>query len=449
MMRPSHSFTILAILAIAGRVSAAEARPANARPNILVIMSDEHNAGVLRCAGDSLARTPNLDELAARGIIFDAHYCASPICTPTRQTFTTGKHVSRHSVWSNTPGVPEGTPTLARQLNSAGYESYLVGKMHYKGGMTHGYSVIDEKTGKIRPAHEVRPSTDAPQQPKPRHRLPAGVFPDNGDELGGEFEPIGADDAMDSFIDVLRRDQAIRFIRERGANARPFFLTVGFIAPHYPLVAPPEYLAHFKDRIPPPLIPSGYLETLPLNYRHVRNDRKLERVPADVVKLARESYYARVEWVDHQIGMVLDVLRQSPFADNTVVVYTTDHGENLGEHGLWWKNCLYDSGARVPLIFSWPARWKGGQHRAGACGTVDLVRSIADLGGARVPDDWNGTSMLAWLDDASSPWKDLAISEYYAGYIASGIAMIRTGDWKYVYHTRPTRRTGPSASSST
>ena len=110
--------------------------------------------------GDLLARTPNLDELAARGIIFDAHYCASPICTPTRQTFTTGKHVSRHSVWSNTHGVPEGTPTLARQLNSAGYESYLIGKMHYKGGMTHGYSVIDEKTGKIRPAHEVRPSTD-------------------------------------------------------------------------------------------------------------------------------------------------------------------------------------------------------------------------------------------------------------------------------------------------
>jgi choline-sulfatase len=242
---------------------------------------------------------------------------------------------------------------------------------------------------------------------------------------------------------VARSSNAVTFLHDRRPGDKPFFLVVGLIAPHYPLVAPPEYIAHFKDTIPMPEIPPGYLDTLPLNYKHLRNDRKLERVPPDTVKLARESYYARVEWTDHQIGLVLDALKTSPFADNTIVIYTADHGENMGEHGLWWKNCLYDTAARVPLIIGWPARWKGGQTRKGACGSVDLVQTIAELGGAKPPPDWNGSSLVPWLDNPAIKWKDLAISEYYSGYIASGIAMIRQGDWKYVYHTRADEKHSP------
>jgi choline-sulfatase len=423
------------------------------RVNILVIMSDEHNASVMGCAGDRLARTPHLDALAARGVIFGAHYCSSPICIPSRQSFTTGKYVSRHNVWGNTPGVPEGTPSLPRLLNAAGYESFLDGKMHYKGGLTHGFRLIDEKTGVIRTAHNGEPDSDRNQEEKsepptakkvkPRHRLPAGEFRDNGMELGEEFAPIGIDENMDSFIDVARRNNAIKFLRERQLGDKPFFLVVGFITPHYPLVAPREYIAHFKDKIPMPEIPLGYLDALPLNYKHLRNYRKLERVPPETVKLARESYYARVEWTDHQIGLVLDALKASPFADNTIVIYTSDHGENMGEHGLWWKNCMYDTAARVPLIISWPARWKGGQQRSGACGAVDLVQTILELGGVKPPTDWNGNSLVPWLDGPSFAWKNLAVSEYYSGYIASGMVMIRRGDWKYVYHTRADEKHGP------
>lgn len=413
------------------------------QPNIIVIMTDEHNAGVMGCAGDKIARTPNLDALAARGVIFGAHYCSSPICTPSRQSFTTGKYVSGHSVWSNTQGVPEGTPSLPRIMNAAGYDSYLDGKMHYKGGMTHGFSIIEEKTGTIKPPKEVSDFNAENRKGKPRRRLPAGQFPDNGSTLGEEFEQVGTPDKMDTFIDVPRRDNAIKFLRERPSDAKPFFLTIGFIAPHYPLVAPAEYLAHFQGKVPPPEIPDGYLDTLPLNYKHLRNDRKFERVPPETARLGLEAYYARVEWIDHQIGQVLDALKSSPFAENTIVIYTSDHGENMGEHGLWWKNCLYDCGARVPLIVSCPARWKGGQQRSGACGVLDLVQTIAALGGAKVPQDWKGSSMLPWLDDAAFAWKDQAVSEYYAGYTASGIAMIRQGDWKYVYHTRADETHGP------
>lgn len=413
------------------------------RPNILVIMTDEHHANLMGCAGNRLARTPHLDALAARGVNFTAHYCTSPICTPSRQSFTTGKYVSGHGVWSNTPGVPEGTPSLPRLMNAAGYESFLDGKMHYKGGMTHGYSIIDEVTGEIRPPREAASTPAATTPAKPRKRLPAGVFPEYGDELGGEFEELGADDTMDTFVDAQRRAQAVKFLRERRTDAPPFFLTVGFIAPHYPLTAPSDYLAHFTDKVPLPQIPDGYLESLPLNYKHLRNDRKLERIPDATVKLALEGYYARVEWIDEQIGQVLAALADSPFAENTVVIYTSDHGENMGEHGLWWKNCLYDCGARVPLIVSWPRRWSGGQQRTGACGMLDVVQTIADLGDAQPPADWKGESLLPWLDDPRAAWRDLAVCEYYGSYIASGIAMIRQGDWKYVYHTRADETHGP------
>ncbi len=434
---------LVIIVILLGLSTGKHSPAAEPRPNILVIMTDEHHAGVMGCDGNRLARTPNLDGLAAKGVRFSAHYCASPICTPSRQTFTTGKYVSGHRVWSNTPGVPEGTPSLARILNAAGYESFLDGKMHYKGGMTHGYATISEKDGTITLPKRAEDFASTPAKQKPRSRLPAGEFRDQGSEVGAEFDHVGQANPLDTFVDAARRKHAVQFLKERKPDAKPFFLTVGFIAPHYPLEAPAEYLDHFKDKVPQPIIPDGYLEKLPLNYRLMRNDRKLENVPPETVKAAMEGYYARVEWIDDQIGQVLRALEQSPFADDTVVIYTSDHGENLGEHGLWWKNSMYDCAARVPLIISWPKRWRGDQHRAAACGMVDLVQTIAALGGAEVPADWKGESMLPWLDDEAFPWRDLAVSEYFGSYVASGFAMIRQGDWKYVYHTRADASHGP------
>jgi choline-sulfatase len=185
-----------------------------------------------------------------------------------------------------------------------------------------------------------------------------------------------------------------------------------------------------------PEIPPGHLDALPLNYRHLRAGFQLEAVPPQIVRKGRELYYGLTQWFDRQVGKVLDALARSGLAENTVVVYTSDHGENMGEHGLWWKNCMYEHAARVPMIVRWPKRWQGGQRRSAACSMVDLVQTIAELGGAETPDDWNGDSMCAWLDDAKAPWKDQAVSEYYAHNIASGYAMLRTGNHKYVYHTR-------------
>jgi choline-sulfatase len=191
------------------------------------------------------------------------------------------------------------------------------------------------------------------------------------------------------------------------------------------------------------VIPEGFLESLPLNYQHLRVGFHVENVPPDMVKKGRELYYGLTEWMDEQAGKVLAALAASGATSNTVVIYTADHGENMGEHGLWWKNALYDQAARVPLIVSWPARWPGGQRRVGACSLVDVVQTIAEVGGAKTPPDWNGDSLVPWLRRPEARWKDRAVSEYYAHNIASGYAMIRSGHYKYVYHTSPDEQHPP------
>jgi choline-sulfatase len=230
---------------------------------------------------------------------------------------------------------------------------------------------------------------------------------------------------------------ALDLFSKRGRGDKPFFLFLGYLAPHFPLTVPERFWRNYRDKIPMPEIPAGFIDRMPLNYKHLRRGFGLVNVPADTVKRGRELYYGLTEWVDDQIGTVLAALRKSAFADNTVIVYTCDHGENMGEHSLWWKNCLYEQAAHIPMVVSWPQRWKGGQRRTGACSNLDLVQTIAEIGGSRMPQDCDGASMTRWLDDPKAQWKDMAVSQYYAHNIASGYAMIRRGDWKYTYHTAP------------
>ncbi|MFO7897506.1 MAG: sulfatase-like hydrolase/transferase [Planctomycetota bacterium] len=211
------------------------------------------------------------------------------------------------------------------------------------------------------------------------------------------------------------------------------------LAPHFPLIVPQRYWERYRGRVPMPELPEGHLASQPRNYHHLRRGFGVVETDPGIVRRGRELYYGFVDWFDDQVGVVLDALEQSDVADDTLVVYTSDHGEDLGEHGLWWKNCMYECAARIPLIVSRPGRWDDGSRRSRACSLVDLVQTIAEVGGAEVPDDWDGDSMCDWLDDPGAAWKDFALSEYYAHNIASGFAMVRSGRWKYVYHTPPDR----------
>lgn len=399
-------------------------KPAS-RPNIIVIMSDEHNAGVLGCYGNDIVRTANLDSLARRGVTFESCYCNSPLCVPSRLSFTSGKYASRAGAWNNSCWLAsDDYPSLPRIMNAAGYESILCGKMHYDNTRRYGFREIGgnmnnaTKTGK----GGRRDADDLTPKPGLSNRF-------------DDFHPGDKSGILDHDHKVTKA--TVEFLKNRKASEKPFFLFVGYLAPHFPIIVPQKYWDIYKGKIPMPKIPVGHLESQPRNYKHLRIGFNMEDVPDGIVLKGRELYYGLTHWLDDEIGKVLKSLADSEAADNTVVIYTTDHGENMGEHGLWWKNCVYEHASHVPLIVSWPARWKGGQRRTQACSLVDVVQTIADLGGADVPDDWNGDSMVRWLDDSSTDWKDLAISEYYAHNIASGYAMIRMGRYKYVYHTPP------------
>jgi len=410
---------------------AAEAAPARRErpPNILCIMSDEHNATITGCYGNRLVRTPHLDGLAARGVTFDCAYTNSPLCVPARLAFTAGKYISRIGAWSNSCWLPsDDYPSLPRFMNAAGYESLLCGKQHYDRARRYGFAEIGGnmnrsfKTGRggRRKADDTRINT----------RSRDGRF--------AQFHP--GDDSG-----ILRHDRrvtagAIEFLSKRKRTDKPFFLFAGYLAPHFPLIVPERYWQPYKGRVPMPVLPPGHVEAQPLNYHHLRRGFGVVETDPKIVRKGRELYYGLTQWLDDEIGKVLRALAKSDVAENTVVIYTTDHGENMGEHHLWWKNCMFDHAARIPLIVSWPERWKGGQRRTGACSTVDIVQTIAELGGASLPDDWNGASLCRLLDDPKASWRDIAVSEYYAHNIASGFAMLRSGRYKYVYHTPPDKR---------
>ena len=397
------------------------------QPNILLIMSDEHNASVTGSYGNRIINTGNLDNLARKGITFDSCYCNSPLCVPSRLSFTAGKYASRVGAWNNHAWLPSpDTPSLQRILNMAGYESYLCGKMHYDRTRLYGFT---QELFKSRYNQELKDGKCSRRNPD---------ILDSPPGISERFEGFHA--ATQS--QVLNHDSQVtrkaeEFLKTRTPHGKPFFLVCGYYAPHYPLIVPQNYLDNYKDMVAMPTIPRGHLESLPRNYKHLRVAFNVDDTPRAVIKDGRELYYGLTEWFDEQVGQLLAALGDSPFAKDTVVIYTSDHGENMGEHGMWWKNCMYESSARVPLIVSWPARWKGPQRRTETCSLLDLVQTIIKIAGASSPEDWNGDSMLGWLDNKNSEWKDFTVSEYYGHYVCSGYVMCRLGEYKYVYHTRP------------
>jgi choline-sulfatase len=409
-------------------------QPEQAQPNIIFIMSDEHDPGVTGCYGDPVIETPNLDRLAREGVTFDACYTTSPLCVPARLSFTAGKYVSRCGAWNNTCRLASNDmPSVPRVLQGAGYETFLCGKQHYDRNRRYGFTDIlpevssnnSVKRGRL----ERRRADDTTPNLKSWEGRSANFHP-------GEDSGIMNHDRM-----VTRR--TCEFLENWNGNRQPFFLFVGHLAPHFPLIAPQAIHEKYRGRVPPPDIPEGLIESLPLNYQQLRYGFGKVNIDPEVVQRGRELYWALTDWYDGQIGQILDTLDQCDFRENTVVVYTSDHGENKGDHGLWWKNNMFEHSARIPLIVRWPRRWTGGQRRAGACSLVDVVQTVCGLAGADVPADWDGDSMLDWLDTSEAKWKDRALSEYYGHNIASGIVMLRQGSWKYVYHTRADSEHGP------
>jgi choline-sulfatase len=400
------------------------------KPNILLIMSDEHDPAVMGPYGNAIVQTPTLDRLAQQGVTFDNAYCNAPLCVPSRMSFCTGRYVSRIGTYDNHTTLPTHETTIAHMVRNAGYRPLLAGKMHFMGpDIFHGFDLLCKAEMKIpHPGSRWRRLDDQSVNVAERDRRFAmfGPWDDGGEPAKGMRH------------DLPITKSCTEFLRQRPSQEgekEPFFLVAGYVSPHFPLAAPKRLVDLYKGRVPDPVIPEGHLESQPPHLQHLRRAFGVVETDPEQVRLGRECYYALVQWLDEEIAKVLQALEESGEADNTIIIYTSDHGEMLGEHGLWWKSNFYEQSSRVPLIISWPKRWGANQRRKGVCSLVDLSATILDMAGESVPEWFNGNSLVPLLEDPSAPWKDMAYCEHLAPNVPAPMVMLRRGRYKLnMYH---------------
>ncbi|MEL6227574.1 MAG: sulfatase-like hydrolase/transferase, partial [Pseudomonadota bacterium] len=392
--------------------------------NLLVIMSDEHQARAMGCAGHAFVKTPNLDRLAARGTRFTNAYTPSPICVPARAAFASGRYPHQNRLWDNAmpyTGEPQG---WGHALQMKGVPVESIGKLHYR--HEEDPAGFDVEHIPMFVAGGVGMVWASIRKKEERINMPGRML---GDYIGpGESTYTEYDRA------VVARTQS--WLRDRAASgdARPWCLYVGLVAPHFPLVVPPEFLDLYPlDALPPvKLHPNdGYTRHPWIEVQNEMMDSEAE-FHNDTERLtAIAAYYGLCTWLDTNVGEILSVLDEAGFAENTTVVYTSDHGDNLGARGLWGKSNHYEESVAVPLIVASP------DDSSQTCETpvslLDLSETILDHFGASLDGERVGRSLYDIGRDAPDPNR-VVFSEYHAAGAVSGAFMIRSGRWKYIYY---------------
>lgn len=412
------------------------------RPNFLVIMSDEHGPMWSSAYGHPFVQTPNMERLAEAGATFDAAYCNSPLCVPSRLSFMTGRYVSNCEGWDNAKPLPSDVPTWPYLLRSMGYDSALSGKMHLIGpDQLHGFQhqiAYDPHGGGHRSDSEPDLSTGGRH---PIYLWEDGVptsdepWPSVKEARAGTGPMIEADDAIE--------ESALAYLRDPSRRDSPWALCVGFVAPHFPFIVPEPYFSlYWPEYADLPDNPPGHLENLPAAANRLRQAFNFSGYTEDEVRAARAAYYGLITYLDDKIGRLLDVLEDTGMYDNTVIIHTSDHGESLGEHGLWRKMNFYEQSARVPLQISWPGVIDGGQRFTGAVSLVDAAATILDMASVDQTSqsfmNLDGASLLPQLAGATDRQRDEAFSEHLAHGTDRPRAMVRQGRWKlsYSHHSR-------------
>jgi choline-sulfatase len=386
--------------------------------NLVILMSDEHDPRWMSCAG-SFVQTPNLDRLAARGTRYTSAYSACPICVPARAVIATGKYNHQIGYWDNADPYEGRIPSWHHRLRDAGHRVVSVGKLHFRSTRDdNGFS------------EEI---------------IPMNVFEEKGDLYGllrGDDMPARADGKKlaglagpgESEYTWYDREIAARaqvWLREEAPKHRdkPWALFVSFVAPHFPLTAPPHWFYRYPfDRIP---MPKLYREK---NLHPIVRDQA-ENTGYDLhfkdeaaVRRARAGYFGLISSLDENIGNVLSALREGGFENNTRVLYTSDHGDNLGARGLWGKQVMYEEAAKIPMILAGPDV-AAGAVRAAPVGHVDIYpTALQCVAGKSAESGMPGRSLL------EKEVERTILSEYHASSSRSGEFMIRHGKWKYVYY---------------
>ncbi|WP_433168886.1 sulfatase-like hydrolase/transferase [Kribbella sp. CA-247076] len=395
-------------------------------PNILFLMSDEHRYDVAGFAGDPVIRTPTLDHLAATGVVFDNAYTPSPVCIPGRQSLMAGQLPRTTGCLRYGQDLPPGHNTLARTLARHGYATVACGKLHHRGidqmqgwtrrigsDITVGQDFVADPAAEF--AERVPPlGTVKWSDAKEVRRAGIGRGPLVAQD---EYTLTGALDFIEEFFTDPYYDRA--------SPGRPVLLKVSLNQPHYPYLADAERFTYYLNRVTP------YLDEPPSDHPFLRQRQVRPGIDAgeDEIRRATAAYYAMVENADAMFGRVIRSLEhQGQDLDDWVVVYTSDHGEMLGQHGIWEKQKFYEASVRVPLIVRWPRRF--GHRRTDAnVNLCDLYATLCELAGHPAPDDLDSRSLVPLLDGGPVSGPDESVSHF-----GDTNLMIKQGSLKYQYY---------------
>ncbi|HXZ16795.1 MAG TPA: choline-sulfatase, partial [Roseiarcus sp.] len=396
-------------------------------PNILLVMADQMAPAFLPIYGGLPTRAPCMTELAREGVVFDSAYCASPLCSPSRASLMTGLLPSRTRVYDNAAEFAADIPTFAHWMRLRGYRTILSGKMHFCGpDQLHGFE--ERLTTDVYPAdYGWTPDWDRPQErPSWYHNMSsvaqAGVCI--------RTNQLDFDDEV-----AFASERAIYDIA-RTAKRRPFLLVSSFTHPHDPFAVPRRYWDLYRDEDIPAPSPPVLPEALDPHSRRLRHVSAMDAEPVTQaqVRTARRAYLGAIAYVDDQLGRLMAALRSSGLAENTIVILTSDHGEMLGERGLWYKMSFFEGSARVPLVVASPGRFAP-RRVAASVSLLDLLPTLVDFAGgppeasAAVPVD--GRSLASHL--AGRRGHDEAVGEYLAEGAVAPIVMIRRGRLKFIH----------------
>jgi len=395
------------------------------QPHILLIMADQLTAGALSAYGNKVCQTPNLDRLFDRGTLFEQAYCNFPLCAPSRASMLTGRLASRVGVYDNACEFPAQSTTIPYCLSALGYSTTLAGKMHFVGpDQLHGY--------RERLTTDIYPS-DFGWTPDWKQAIPVAA---TGLNLRSVVESGLCRRSLQLEYDDEVVFKAVQKLREVGRvpNADPFFLTVSLTHPHNPYVISDEYWNRYKHAdIDMPATPPMPLDELDPHSLRLRQIYKFDQydISEEDVRRSRHAYYAMVSYVDDQVGVLLATLREMNLEDDTVVVFTSDHGDMLGERGLWYKWMFFEGAMRVPLAIAVPSQRPS--RVSELVSLVDLMPTLVGIASrgrdpldAVAPQD--GMDLLANL-----PPERAVFAEMTGDGAFSPCLMVRKGRWKYIF----------------
>jgi iduronate 2-sulfatase len=419
------------------------------KPNVLFIAVDDLRPE-LGCYGNTIVKTPNIDRIASRGIVFNKAYCQQAVCSPSRTAIMTGLRPDVTKVWDLVTHFRVAQPdcvTLPQHFKAHGYHCAAINKIYHKGyedgrswSAPHWYS-----SGRSVDTDLV----DFTKQIVTKHDVSVQEFMSPATRSGTDTKPGPAYEvslkAESDLPDGAAAAEGVKRLRGLKAQKEPFFLAVGFAKPHLPFVAPKKYWDLYDpNAIPVPTIdhlPDGSPKFAGHNNSELHNYPgvpKQDPIPADFAKTLRHGYYACISYTDAQIGKLLDALDQEGLSDNTIIVLWGDHGWQLGEHGLWHKHTNFEIATRSPLLISVPKSQTAGRKCDAPVEFVDVYPTLAELCGLPAPTTKvDGNSLKNFLDNPSAPATDVAISQYPRRDSITGTDLmgysIRDNRWRAIF----------------